>query len=489
MTGMDRYASRVALLLALGGLMVVLDTTVTFVAVPQLIEQFHSSLAAVQWVTSAYTLALVTVIPTAAWMIDRCGAKRVYLGALMVFLLGSALASLAWNIESLIMFRVLQGMGGGLINPVGMTIGLRAVDPAHRGRLMSVLGLPVLVGPLAGPTLGGWLIDTLSWRWIYGVNIPVGILALVLGAQLIRADTPRPGARLDVRGLLMLSPGGALLVLGLTGLERPRGLANPTVFLPALAGAGLLVWFAQRSLAHPAALLRLELLTHRSLAAGAAALFAFGAGYFGAAVILPTYVQVVRGDSATTAGLLAIPTALATGLTLQLATRLVDTVSPRAIVVTGTLIAAGGVLATAWVLSAQTSYPLLMGVGAINGIGVGATLMPTMTTATRDLDHDELPSGTAIMSILQQLAVALGIAVVSIVMACSIDNHAPQLHGGGVAAVMALPDAARNAIAAALAHALQLTLLVPLALMLCATAAAVCLPRRRMSAPASEVRA
>ncbi|MEU4428822.1 MFS transporter, partial [Actinoplanes sp. NPDC024001] len=179
---------RIGLTLALGGLMVVVDTTVTVVALPAIVAGLHTTLPAVQWVTTGYLLGIVAVIPLAGWASARYGARRVYLTALLVFILFSALAGLAWSAASLAVFRVLQGLGGGLLNPVGQAIGLRAAPRDQRGRLMSLLVLPLLIGPVLGPLLAGWLIDTLSWRWIFLINIPLGALALLFCARFLPSD-------------------------------------------------------------------------------------------------------------------------------------------------------------------------------------------------------------------------------------------------------------------------------------------------------------
>ncbi|MFI5763642.1 MFS transporter [Streptomyces sp. NPDC051563] len=206
---------RTAGVVIVGSVMSVLDMTIVNVALHRLSEAFHAPLATIQWAASAYTLALAAVIPASAWAMGRFGAKRTYLGALTLFSLGSLLAACAWSAGSLIAFRAVQGLGGGLLMPVGMAMVMRTADPARLGRVMALLGLPIIVGPVAGPVLGGWLVDSASWQWIFLVNLPVGAVALLLAAKLLRPDAPGdPSAapRLDVPGLLMLSPGLALLL-------------------------------------------------------------------------------------------------------------------------------------------------------------------------------------------------------------------------------------------------------------------------------------
>lgn len=202
----SRNVAMIALVVVLGSIMSVLDVTVVNVALNHLAQDFDAPLATIQWVATGYTLALATVIPVAAWAMGRFGTKRLYMFSIGTFAAGSVLAGLAWSAESLILFRVLQGLGGGLIMPVGMTILARASDPGRMGRTMAIMGIPILIGPLAGPILGGWLVDDVSWRWIFFINVPIGALALGLAAKIFPRDTPQPTKPLDVLGLLMLSP-------------------------------------------------------------------------------------------------------------------------------------------------------------------------------------------------------------------------------------------------------------------------------------------
>ncbi|CAM5676181.1 MFS transporter [Streptomyces canarius] len=199
---------RVVTVVVLGTVMSVLDMTIVNVALRHLSETFGAPLETIQWTATAYTLALAAVIPAAAWAMGRVGAKRTYMTALALFTLGSLLAACAWDAGSLIAFRAVQGLGGGLLQPVGMAMGMRVADRARLGRAMGLLGLPVLIGPVAGPVLGGRLVDAASWHWIFLINLPVGALDLALAARLLPKDAPlQPGHRVrepaagDLQGL------------------------------------------------------------------------------------------------------------------------------------------------------------------------------------------------------------------------------------------------------------------------------------------------
>jgi EmrB/QacA subfamily drug resistance transporter len=454
---MPSDARRIGLYLALGGLMVVLDTTVAVVAVPALIAEFDAGLATVQWVTTGYALALVGVMPTAAFLVGRLGGRRTYLTALAVFTAASLLAGLSWSVASLIGFRVLQGLGGGLLNPVGMALALSAVPPERRGRMMSLVGLPVLIGPLIGPILGGVLVDEVSWRWIFWINVPVGVVAIAAGRRLLPA-APATGTRLplDVPGLLLLCPGVTLAVLGLTLAGETGDPLTPAALGPVVLGAAMVVAFVRRALRVPHPLLRIRVLRHRAMAAGAGTLALFAAAYFGSMVVAPVYVQIARGDGATLAGLIGIPQALATGLSLQVATRLTDRVPARLVVRTGVAVALTGMVLLALMLDADTPYPLFMAAGVVIGAGAGASILPTITAATLPVPVPEMASATTVLNIFSQSAVAVGTAAVA---------AAVTLAGAGPVAGPGLAGALRTA------------LLVPVVLLAAALAASSRLPR------------
>ena len=206
--------------------MSILDTTVVSVALPTFQQVFDASYATVAWTMTGYTLALATVIPLTGWAADRFGTKRLYMLALVLFILGSIACGLAWNIGSLITFRVLQGLGGGMLMPLGMTMMTRAAGPARIGRVMAVLGVPMLLGPIAGPILGGWLIEVASWHWIFFINLPIGIIAFIMAWRVLAKDSPTPSEKFDFVGMLLLSPGLALFLYGVSSIPGEGTIAS-----------------------------------------------------------------------------------------------------------------------------------------------------------------------------------------------------------------------------------------------------------------------
>ena len=212
---LDRDTMVIAAVVLLGAIMSILDTTIVNVAIDRLAIDFNASLTTIQWVVTGYTLALAAVIPVTGWAADRFGTKRIYLSSLALFMLGSALCAVAWSAGSLIAFRVLQGIGGGMIMPAVMTIMTKKAGPHRMGRVMGILGVPMLIAPILGPILGGWLVDDVSWRWIFLINVPIGIVAVILAYIVLEPDKPQPSHRLDWLGMALLSPGLTLLIFGL----------------------------------------------------------------------------------------------------------------------------------------------------------------------------------------------------------------------------------------------------------------------------------
>lgn len=477
---LDHRASLVSWVLVLGALTVVLDTTITNVAIGSLAQAMHAPLPVIQWVMTGYTLALATVMPVSAWAIGRLGGKRVYLLALSLFLAGSVAAGLAWNVTSLIGFRVLQGLGGGMVIPTVMTLAFRAAPPNQRGRIMAILSVPILIGPVAGPLLGGWLLDALSWHWIFFINVPIGILAIVLAARLLRSEPADPTHRLDLPGLLLLSPGLAALIYGLATAASAGTLISAQSLIPTLAGAALVAAFIVRATRVRQALLDLRLLRFRSMAVGAVVITLFAAAFFGSMFLVPMYYQVVRGENAFVSGLLMLPEAVATGVVAQIANRLIDRVSARRVIGTGIAMAIIGFSGFALSMIAASAYGIQLLALAVAGAGVGASLSPTITTATRWLSDEQMPSGTTLLNVTQQTATSFGTAATSVLLGIGLTSRFPRLLQSGVGDLYQLPARTVHAIAPRLAGAFGVALLLVIGLMVLALVATVTgLPRAR----------
>jgi EmrB/QacA subfamily drug resistance transporter len=332
-----------------------------------------------------------------------------------------------------------------MILPIGQAILAQAAGPQRMGRVMSVIGVPTLLGPILGPVIGGLIVDNFSWRWIFFVNLPVGAVALALAARILpAADAQRTRPRLDVPGLLLLSPGLAALVYGLSEFGIKGGFDDIGVILGVVVGAVLLVGFVVHARrAGGSALIDIALFRDRAFAAASGTTFIFGVSLFGAMFILPLYYQVVRGESALGAGLLLAPQGLGAACAMWPAGRLTDRLGAGRIVPFGVLLAVGGT-AVYTQLTADTDYTLLAVALFVRGVGLGMTMMPSMAAAYQTLDRPAVPRATTAINIIRTIGGSLGVAILSVVLERRI---AAELGGavGDLGAVRAGGGAARAA--------------------------------------------
>jgi EmrB/QacA subfamily drug resistance transporter len=412
---LDKEVLLVAGVVVLAAIMSILDVTVVSVALPTFQKVFDASYAQVAWTMTAYTLALATVIPMTGWAADRFGTKRLFLLAVALFVAGSVLCSMANGIGMLVFFRVLQGLGGGMLMPLGMTIMTRAAGPARIGRVMAVLGVPMLLGPIAGPILGGWLIEVASWHWIFLINLPIGIAALVFAWVVLPADSPEPSESFDFLGMLLLSPGLALFLYGVASTPETGTLLAAKVLVPVAVGLVLMVTFVRHALRAKHPLIDLHLFRERQLTVAVVTMSLFAIAFFGASLLFPSYFLQVRGETTLAAGLLLAPQGLGAMVTMPIAGLLADRIGPGKIVLTGIVVLAVG-MAVFTQVSAHTSYALLLSALFVMGLGMGATMMPIMTAALQTLTDQNLARGSTLMNIVQQVAGSIGTAVISVIL-------------------------------------------------------------------------
>src|SRR5947208_4044517 len=251
----------------LGMIMSILDTTIVNVALNTLSHDLHSPISQVQWVVTGYLLALAAVIPITGWAARRYGAKRVYLTSLVLFTAGSAACGLAGSIEALFAYRVLQGVGGGIVMPVAQLIMAQVAGPRRMGRVMGVVSMPAMLAPILGPVIGGLILQSLHWSWIFFVNVPIGAVALVLGWRLLPQTDSGEAGPLDLVGLALLPLGGALFVFGLSELGSGAAAGSATVLVPCVAGVLLSLAFCLHALRIERPLLAVRLYANRLFAA------------------------------------------------------------------------------------------------------------------------------------------------------------------------------------------------------------------------------
>jgi len=485
--GLDRDTLVIAGVVLLGAVMSILDTTVVNVAIDHLAVAFKSSLTTIQWVVTGYTLALAAVIPITGWAADRFGTKRIYMTSLVLFTLGSAASGLSWSAGSMIVFRILQGIGGGMIMPAVMTILTKKAGPHRMGRVMGVLGVPMLLAPILGPILGGWLVDDVSWRWIFFINLPIGVVAFILALIKLEPDTPQPSHSFDWLGMALLSPGLAVFIFGLAE-SSTYGFGSLHSWGPTAVGVLLITGFFFHSWRDRAPLIDIRLFVSSPAGAAAVTFLLFAISVFGAMLLSPLYYQTVRGVSALSAGLLIAPGGLGVMLTMPIAGRLTDRHGPTWMPVLGLPFVLVGLLPFAFV-GAHTSYVLLCSASFVQGLGMGLAMMPTMTAAMQAVPLAAIARTSTAMNIIRQAGASIGTAVLAVILATEIKSNVGGLsHGssGGISALQHLPVAKKALIDAPLAHSFAQTfiwavLLVAVALLPALTLAIL---RRRQAAAA-----
>ncbi|WAZ24647.1 multidrug efflux MFS transporter [Streptomyces cinnabarinus] len=438
---LDARLVRLGAIIVCGAFLSAMDATIVSVSLDSVGREFSASLSSLQWVAAGYLLALAMVVPVTGWAAERFGARRMWLFALSLFVAASALCGAAWSVESLIAFRLLQGLGGGLIPPLAQILLVRAAGPRRIGRVMTLVSVPTQLAPIVGPSVGGLLVHDLGWRWIYYVNLPLGAIAILFAWLALEKDTPAPGesGRLDIVGLVLLSPGLTALLYGLSVLEESEdGFGSGRVLGFVGGGAVLLAVFVLRAL-RPRALaplVDLKLFANRSFALSSGLLFLLGATLFGAMFLLPLYYQQVQGHDALRAGLMLAPQGAGTVIALALAGALVDRFGPRWIVLTGIALTVAGTLAFTGA-GTDTGDALLTGSLVLRGLGLGAVATPLTACAYRSLSKDAVPRAAPALVIVQRIGGSLGTAALAVLLQGRIGGA----HGAGEPSAAALADA------------------------------------------------
>jgi EmrB/QacA subfamily drug resistance transporter len=414
----DAHVWRISAVVIVGSIMSILDTTIVNVALDTLSRDLHASISQIQWVVTGYMLSLAAVIPVTGWAAQRFGAKRVYIVSLVLFTAGSALCGLASSTTELVAFRVLQGIGGGMILPIGQLMMADAAGPERMGRVMSIVAVPAMLAPILGPTIGGLIVDNASWRWIFYVNLPIGIIAVI--AALRTLPSVQRGAdavkkRLDARGLALMATGLPLLTYGLAEIGSTGSVSSVKVIVPVLAGLALIGLFALHALRVPNPLLDLRLYRRPTFSSASIAMFCLGAALFGGMILLPLYWQGIRHESVVDTGLLTAPQGLGMALVMPIAGKLTDRLGGGPLALAGVIVTT---LATIpfGLIGAHTSVASLSVAMFVRGMGIGFAFMPAMAAAFASLQRSELPDATPQLNVLQRVGGSIGTAALAVVL-------------------------------------------------------------------------
>jgi DHA2 family multidrug resistance protein len=411
------YKWWVTIAVTLGMFMSILDSTIVIVAIPQMQRAFGADIHDVQWIVTIYMLTQAAVIPTAPYLTARLGGKRAYVWTLSAFLVGSLLCGLAWNLPTLIFFRFIQGIGGGILLPMVMTLLYEAFPPEERGTATSIMGVPLMIAPMLGPVLGGYLVSMFGWPSVFFINVPLGIVAVVIAQKVLR-QTPSESqkTRFDVSGFLTAAFGSAMLLYAIASITSSNVTIN-TISLLCVSIMLLLAFvaielFKARNGREP--LLDLHRFGDRTFTFSTLTQVLNFFVRFGILFLIPIYLQTLHQETPLQAGAIQATQALATMAILPFGGRLADRIGPRPVVIVGLLIFAG---ATALLMTLTLTTPIWKIVGMLLLLGCASGLLQQIPVAAmsriKKEEHKEVANGSTLMVVLQSTAAPLGVAFFS----------------------------------------------------------------------------
>ncbi len=412
-------------IIILGVFMAILDTSVVNVAIPKMQTELNATTDQIQWVVTAYMLVLGALIPISGWLTDRFGAKKLFLMSLATFTIGSALCGAAWNLSSIIAFRILQALGGALMQPVAMSMIFRIFPPNRRGMVMGLFGVAMMAAPAFGPALSGYLVDYWSWRFIFYLNVPIGIVAVILGTLTMHEFPHEVKGKLDIWGLIFCVVGFGSLLYGFNQVSSDGwGSTEVESFLTIGVVCLVILVFVELYTKNPIIQLRVlkNYMFSMSLIMNSLISVALFAGIF----FLPLYLQNIQGFSAVRTGLFMTPAALVSAVLMPLSGRLFDRIGPRPLGFVGLLMVT---LATYGftTLEANTSSSTIQWLYIVRSAGMALTMMPIMTAGMNTVPVELTSQGTAMSNTIRQVAASLGTAVLTSYMTTKTNIHATQM--------------------------------------------------------------
>lgn len=423
----DNYKWLVLITVVFGAFASILDTTIVNTALPGIQKVFGADLHTASYVATAYILAAGIAVPASAYLANRFGIKKIYLLSLGTFTIFSAACGLSPNIDALIVFRILQGAGGAALFPLSFAQLFAAFPENERGRANGFFGIPVLAAPALGPTLGGYLTEYADWRWIFYVNMPVGIIGVLMGIRFLREGPTRPELRLDLPGFLLVASGLGLLLYGLSNLAYDGWSSVSTVSGPTLVALGLLIAWVPVELRAAQPLLNLRLYTRWNFTMGALITLIGTVALFGAGFLLPQYLQLLRGETPFQSGTLLLWQGVGAVIGTVVSGQLYSRVGPRALVVAGALLlTATSFLLATW-STASSNLILLPLILLPRGVGLPFMLQSTNTIALRGIRGPLLPQATTLSVVARNVCGSLAIAVLTNYLDQHIRDHLAPL--------------------------------------------------------------
>jgi len=418
----------------MGTFMVVLDSTIVDVSLAKIMATFGVGIDTVKWVATAYLLVFAVVLPTSGWIADHFGYKRTYTLGLALFTLGSLLCSISWNEMALILFRVVQGAGGGFLMPVGMAIVTREFPPEKRGLALGFWGIAAAASVSLGPTLGGYLIDNFAWHSIFDINVPVGIVGIFATMVIQREYKTETTRSFDFVGFLSVTAFLTALLIALSDGNadwNTGGWTSPFILSCfAISLIGLVVFLAvETNIRHP--LIDLSLLKNFNFGMANLVLFIFGMGMFGSTFLLPLYLQNGLGYTAFQAGSLFLPIGLIMAVCGPVAGRLSDKMNPKILSLFGIIMLALSLFVNQY-LSLFSERSSIMVSLYLRGIGLGFIFSPMSTLALSEISRERMAQASGLFNVLRQIGGSFGVAIMGTLLTMRTDFHM-TIYGESVA--------------------------------------------------------
>ncbi len=411
----------------MGTFMAILDSSIVNVALPHMMSAFGVNREQVQWVSTSYMISLAVSMTTVGWTVRRIGNKVFYLGALTIFVFGSAACAFAWNFNSMIVSRVIQAVGGGAIQPVGMAIIAELFEPHERGKALGIWGTGVMLGPAIGPTLGGYLCDWFNWRTIFSINLPFGIITVMAGLIIFINDhkNRKDETPFDFKGFLFLAIGLIGALIALANGEEKGWTSDYILTCSAFAFAGMTLFIAaEMNASHP--IFDLGLLRYRNYSLALLLGITRAVGLFGGVFLLPIFLENIAGYTTIQTGLLMMPGAVALGLVMPFFGHLSDRYGPRWLVTIGVIVTGGSLLFYGRLDPSMTRFMIIMP-QIVRALGLGLMMAPLMTTAINSVPKNQIATASSFLNIAQSVGGAFGIAILNTFVTRLIHFHAVRI--------------------------------------------------------------
>lgn len=422
----NRQAYLQLVIIILGVFMAILDTSVVTVAIPVMEHDLGATTNQIQWVLTAYMLAIGILVPISGWMTEKVGPKRLFLFSLAVFTIGSALSGAAWSLGSLIAFRILQAVGGGFMMPVSMAMIFRLFPPERRGFVMGLLGIAMMAAPAFGPALSGYFVEYASWRLIFYVNVPIGLIAVPLGMMWMKELPHHVSGKLDILGFVFSTVGFFSLLYGFNEVPS-NGWHSFTVAGFLTIGTVCLILLVITELVVKNPVIQLRVLKNYMFSMSLLITSVINIALFAGLFLLPLYLQDVRGYTALRTGLFMTPAALLSALMMPISGRLMDRIGARPLGIVGLAIVAYGTLGFAH-LTLYSRSGDIQWLYILRSVGMGMTMMPIMTAGMNTVPQELVSQGTAMTNTVRQVASSLGTALLTSYMTTQSNIHQAALN-------------------------------------------------------------